>query len=127
MERKFVYFCPNCNEYRKYNPNQSNKFICKICGNKMLYKGMEDKDERKQLKKIYIQNELEKGKEKITKKEVIYPSSQPEENIPKCPTCGSTNIKRISGTKRWLTTGLFGLASSDIGKTMVCKNCGYKF
>ena len=93
----------------------------------MLYKGMEDKDERKQLKKIYIQNELEKEKEKITKKEVIYPSSQPEENIPKCPTCGSTNIKRISGTKRWLTTGLFGLASSDIGKTMVCKNCGYKF
>lgn len=127
MERKFVYFCPNCNEYRKYNPNQSNKFICKICGNKMLYKGMEDKDERKQLKKIYIQNELEKEKEKITKKEVIYPSFQPEENIPKCPTCGSTNIKRISGTKRWLTTGLFGLASSDIGKTMVCKNCGYKF
>lgn len=127
MERKFVYFCPNCNEYRKYNPNQSNKFICKICGNKMLYKGMEDKDERRQLKKIYIQNELEKEKEKITKKEVIYPSSQPEENIPKCPTCGSTNIKRISGTKRWLTTGLFGLASSDIGKTMVCKNCGYKF
>ena len=127
MERKFVYFCPNCNEYRKYNPNQSNKFICKICGNKMLNKGMEDKDERKQLKKIYIQNELEKEKEKITKKEVIYPSSQPEENIPKCPTCGSTNIKRISGTKRWLTTGLFGLASSDIGKTMVCKNCGYKF
>ena len=127
MERKFVYFCPNCNEYRKYNPNQSNKFICKICGNKMLYKGMEDKDERKQLKKIYIQNELEKEKEKITKKEVIYPSSQQEENIPKCPTCGSTNIKRISGTKRWLTTGLFGLASSDIGKTMVCKNCGYKF
>ena len=49
------------------------------------------------------------------------------QNIPKCPTCGSTNIKRISGTKRWLTTGLFGLASSDIGKTMVCKNCGYKF
>ena len=127
MERKFVYFCPNCNEYRKYNPNQSNKFICKICGNKMLYKGMEDKDERKQLKKIYIQNELEKEKEKITKKEVIYPSSQPEENIPKCPNSGSTNIKRISGTKRWLTTGLFGLASSDIGKTMVCKNCGYKF
>ena len=49
------------------------------------------------------------------------------QNMPKCPTCGSTNIKRISGTKRWLTTGLFGLASSDIGKTMVCKNCGYKF
>lgn len=46
--------------------------------------------------------------------------------IPKCPTCGSTNIKSISGTKRWLTAGLFGLASSNINKSMECKNCGYK-
>lgn len=48
-------------------------------------------------------------------------------NKPKCPTCGSTNIKKISGTKRWLSTGLFGLASSDIGKSMCCQNCGYKW
>lgn len=47
--------------------------------------------------------------------------------VPKCPTCGSTNIQKISGTKRWLSTGLFGIASSDVGKTMVCKNCGYKW
>jgi hypothetical protein len=50
-----------------------------------------------------------------------------EKNIPKCPTCGSTNIKRITGTKRWFSTGLFGLASSNVGKTMECKNCGYKW
>lgn len=49
------------------------------------------------------------------------------ENIPKCPTCGSTNIERISGMKRFVTTGLFGLASSNIGKTMHCKNCGCKW
>lgn len=48
-------------------------------------------------------------------------------NIPKCPTCGSTNIKKISSTKRFVSTGLFGLASSNIGKTMECKNCGYKW
>ena len=48
-------------------------------------------------------------------------------NKPKCPTCGSTNIKKISGTKRRLSTGLFGLASSDIGKSMCCQNCGYKW
>lgn len=50
-----------------------------------------------------------------------------QENIPKCPTCGSINIKKISTTRRLVTTGLFGLASSDIGKTMLCKNCGYKW
>lgn len=55
-------------------------------------------------------------------------SSQPQtDNIPKCPTCGSTNIKKISGAKRWLTTGVFGLASSDVGKTMECNSCGAKW
>lgn len=54
--------------------------------------------------------------------------NKPEKpSTPKCPTCGSTNIQKISGTKRWLSTGLFGIASSDVGKTMVCKNCGYKW
>ncbi len=48
-------------------------------------------------------------------------------SIPKCPTCKSTDIKKISGTKRWLGVGLFGLASSDVGKTMQCNNCGYKW
>ena len=48
-------------------------------------------------------------------------------NIPKCPTCNSTNIQKISGTKRFVTTGLFGLASSNVGKTMECKNCGAKW
>ncbi len=48
-------------------------------------------------------------------------------NTPKCPTCGSTNIKKISATKRWVGTGLFGIASSDMGKTMQCNNCGYKW
>lgn len=55
------------------------------------------------------------------------PTSQPAENIPKCPTCGSTNVKPISGTKRWIGTGLFGLASSDVGKSYVCNNCKYKW
>ncbi len=52
---------------------------------------------------------------------------KPTSNIPKCPTCGSTNIKKISGTKRWIGTGLFGLASSNLGKTMQCNSCGAKW
>ncbi|MSD16266.1 hypothetical protein [Eubacterium ramulus] len=54
-------------------------------------------------------------------------SSSSENHIPTCPNCKSINIQRISASKRWLSTGLFGLASSDIGKTMKCKNCGYKW
>lgn len=55
-------------------------------------------------------------------------SEEPQtDNTPKCPTCGSTNIKKISGAKRWLTTGILGLASSNVGKTMECNNCGCKW
>ena len=46
---------------------------------------------------------------------------------PKCPHCGSTNISKISTASRLVSTSLFGLASSKVGKTMECKKCGYKW
>ena len=56
-----------------------------------------------------------------------YYEQQRQQNIPKCPTCGSTNIKKISATKRWVSTGILGLGSSDLGKTMCCESCGAKW
>ena len=50
-----------------------------------------------------------------------------KKNIPKCPTCGSTNVSKISTINRGISIGLFGLFSGEIGKTMECKNCGYKW
>ena len=44
-----------------------------------------------------------------------------------CPYCHSTNTKKISAGHRWLSTGLFGLASSDLGKQWKCMDCGSKF
>lgn len=64
---------------------------------------------------------------KLTQFKAIQPTKTEEQNIPKCPTCKSTNIKKISISSRWLSTGLFGLGSSKVGKTMECKNCGYKW
>ena len=46
-------------------------------------------------------------------------------NIPKCPTCGSTNISKISMNRKILSVGMIGLASTSAGKTFRCKNCGY--
>ncbi len=48
-------------------------------------------------------------------------------NIPKCPTCGSTNVNKISATKKALGFITVGVFSSNLGKTMECKNCGYKW
>ena len=50
-----------------------------------------------------------------------------EVNRPKCPTCGSTNIEKISAGKKIKGSMLFGIFSSDVRKTMHCKNCGYKW
>ena len=47
-----------------------------------------------------------------------------QSRIPKCPSCGSSNISKIGTINRMVSTGLFGLASSKIGKTHKCNNCG---
>lgn len=48
-------------------------------------------------------------------------------SVPKCPTCGSTNVEKISTAQKALGFALVGLFSSNLGKTMHCKDCGYKF
>ena len=49
------------------------------------------------------------------------------QNTPKCPTCGSTNVEKISTAKKAFGFAMVGLFSSNLGKTMHCKNCGYKW
>lgn len=44
-----------------------------------------------------------------------------------CPYCQSTDTKKISGTSRWVSTGLFGLASNKIGKNFHCNKCKADF
>ena len=46
---------------------------------------------------------------------------------PKCPTCGSTNIRRISGSKKAASIIGFGILSSNLGKTYECLNCKHKW
>lgn len=48
---------------------------------------------------------------------------------PKCPICGSANIKKITIGIRAVKTAAFGVygAVDDAGKTYKCNNCGSKF
>lgn len=48
-----------------------------------------------------------------------------EASKPKCPTCGSTNVKPISGGERAASIIGFGLFSKKIGKSYKCLNCKY--
>ena len=45
--------------------------------------------------------------------------------VPKCPTCGSTNIRKMGGVERGVSIAAFGIFSKKINKTFKCCNCGY--
>ena len=48
-----------------------------------------------------------------------------QSRVPKCPTCGSTNIRKIGGVERGASIWAFGIFSKKINKTFKCNNCGY--
>ena len=46
---------------------------------------------------------------------------------PQCPACHGNNTRRISTTKRVVSTSVVGLASSTIGKQYECLDCKHKW
>ena len=49
------------------------------------------------------------------------------DNIPKCPTCGSTKLSKVSVTSKAGSVFMFGLLSQKVKKTWHCDNCGYEW
>lgn len=47
--------------------------------------------------------------------------------LPKCPYCNSTNIKKLSFTKKTISIGGLGILSNKIGKQWHCSNCDSDF
>lgn len=93
--------CPKCN---KVYPNKYEK--CNECQNDLVICTKEDLLKTTTVKEI-----------KPTK----------ETNIPKCPTCGSTNIEKISSLNKAAGAVMFGLFSKTAKSQFKCKNCGYKW
>lgn len=50
-----------------------------------------------------------------------------QSNQPKCPTCSSTNIHKISASKKLMGAIGFGLFSKTAKSQFQCYNCGYKW
>lgn len=144
---KFVRFCRNCNKnsnnesslrgkgYSIYLPED--KYICEVCGEELIDLSMLSSDydiltnisnnpnfiesmiRLSQKDSIEYQLKMSQFKTNI--------SDRQENYIPKCPTCGSTNIEKISATKKAFGGAMFGLFSSDVRNSMHCKNCGAKW
>ena len=89
---------------------------------------------RKAIFEKYIKNSSTYSEEAVKDREdkegrerINLPSSYTPKNTPKCPTCGSTNIEKISAGKKAIGFVAVGVFSSNFGKTMHCKQCGYKW
>lgn len=48
-------------------------------------------------------------------------------HLPECPVCHSLDVHKIGNVKKISSFAVMGVFSSNIGKTMECKSCGYKF
>lgn len=49
------------------------------------------------------------------------------DNKPKCPTCSSSNLKKVSTTSKAVNTVMFGLLGTKRYKTFHCNDCGYEW
>ena len=72
----------------------------------------------------YQKNQI--GFNNTLNKTISKPTPQ-SSHTPKCPTCGSTNIQKISATKKAAGAIGFGLFSKTAKSQFECKNCGYKW
>lgn len=146
-----MYF--NCVYYNENNEITSLELECEICSNKIEIELPDDNISTVKDNYCIVRNggkilckcgnrcqsgivEYKEIKYPNNKNNIIYTSrqtkiaqanAQAQEllNKPKCPTCGSTNIKKMGGIERGASIAAFGLFSKKINKTFKCSNCGY--
>lgn len=82
---------------------------------------------------LYINNPIEyqlkiqQFKNELNQKEQSKTVEQNSTNTIKCPTCSSTDVKRISTTAKVTNVALFGLLGNKRKKTFHCNNCKYEW
>lgn len=140
-EKAYLSYCPKCGYQGIY---ETGKEKCPFCGtkelpteyewDKWLFEGIYPDNLEEIIFNDYIKNNLDfdedmyrcrENKEKLLQQASL--DKQIESNKPKCPTCGSTKVKKISTASKAVGFALVGIFSSNLGKQMQCENCGYKW
>lgn len=117
--------CLKCGEDTLLVTNMTDEEFCVLCKaapkNNELCSLMIDLKEKDiieyNLKMSQFKSQLEQQKSSATQ----------NNNCPKCPTCNSTNVEKISGTAKVAGAVAFGLLSKTAKSQFKCKNCGYKW
>ena len=76
-------------------------------------------------KKAY--NHMLKYREEVENKAKEDMANFGNPHTPKCPTCGSTNLRKVSVGAKTVSVGLFGIFSQKVKKTWHCNSCGYEW
>lgn len=130
------------------NTNNSSEHVCKNCGKQMaetnlifkevgiisrisidwnFYRAMMDLKDKDiiefNLKLSQFESQIKQSQ--IANKQQNSTTQKMEERVPKCPTCSSTNIKKIGTGERMGSVIMFGILSKKINKTFKCNNCGH--
>ena len=116
----------------------NNEYICPYCNNKLIdtfiteneFNLIEDiSDSDRQFLEAMIELKKNDPIEYQLKMSQFKANSQTEDqntnNVLHCPTCGSTNIRKMGGVERGASIAAFGIFSKKINKTFKCQNCGY--
>ena len=56
---------------------------------------------------------------------IVEPVAQVEQNVPRCPTCGSTNLVKYGAGARAISGFVFGRLSVEGRAQWQCKNCNH--
>ena len=76
--------------------------------------------ELKEKDPIEFQLKMSQFRNQINQQKVV---EQKNNNVPHCPTCGSTNIKKISTTSKVGSVAMWGILSRKVHKQWHCNNC----
>ena len=120
-------YCPSCLETSLRFKKEDKLTVCPYCNTQMIDSiyGVHNEvcnftDNHPELKQSTEFSE-EAYQRRINFVPVEYSSS----NSIKCPTCKSTNVRKMSGLETGTSVAMFGLFSRKINKTFKCENCGY--
>ena len=128
----YMAICPKCAWFK-------GRRICDFCNEKMiptevtLDEAMDlSEKEEDELINHYIETLINdtydpKAREYREENEETAFEGYIHESKSTCPTCGSTNVEKISAIKKVIGGAMFGLFSSDVRNMMHCNSCGYKW
>ncbi len=141
-----LYYCNKCGLVR--SQYEKLEHMCEFCHNNLsivpqgyyvISAGM-DANEKKLLREELVKTspnynedlfnqryywEIELNNRSHSNLQKIKAVQQQTSNAPKCPTCQSTNIRKIGGVERGASIWAFGLFSKKINKSFKCESCSY--